>query len=355
MTTALPPLLPWPDIHRRLQEIFPEGTPHRDKCVWEIAARTVFVMLYAGAVGNRDVWSRPDQVTRMTDAQAILDDEASRVAWRSTSMAPSKGELPGRWYAVNTRESIRDDTIRNGLVPNSVVIEKPGVAVTSPAGRYALHPDFVKLLDPVLDEDGLRDAAEAWRTKHLSAGARARVAIVKKGSSRSATNVQVTLPNGETRLLSAGPSSELTKQVIEVFAPRFLSDPAVLFISESGNKVVTRDDELARSIGLKIEADKNLPDIILADIAHEIGTLFVFVEVVATDGPVSEKRKQALLDKGKEAGFPPEHIAFVTAYLDRSGGPFKKSVDELAWGSFAWFASEPHGLLILADQQKKLL
>lgn len=354
MTSKLPPILPWPEIHRRLHEILPEGTPNRANCVWEIAARSIFVLLYAGAVGGRDVWSRPDQVTRMTDQQALLTDDQSRLGWAKSSMAPSKEDVPGRWYAVNTRESIRDDTIRNGLLLNSIVIEKSGVPTTSPAGRYALHQDFVELLDPDLDETAFERAVTAWQQKHLSAGSRARIAVVKKGSAKSSSHVPVSLPNGEVRLLNAGPSSELTKHVIEVFASRFLTEPAVLFISESGQKVVTRDDQLAKSIGFNIEAEKNLPDIILADIAHAVGTLIVFVEVVATDGPVSEKRKAALLEVAEKAQFPVEHVAFVTAYLDRSSAQFKKTVDQLAWGSYAWFASEPDGLVILGDKIQTL-
>lgn len=354
MKSKLPPIIPWPEIHRRLQEILPEGTPHRASCVWEIAARTVFVLLYTGSVQGRDTWSRPDQITRMTDAQSLLLDDQSRLDWKKTSLAPSKEDVPGRWYAANTRESIRDDTIRNGLLLNSIVVEKAGVPTTSPAGRYALHESFVELLAPDLDQVAFERAVAEWQQKYLSAGARARIAVVKKGSAKSSSHVPVSLPNGEVRLLSAGPSSELTKQVIEVFAPRFLNEPAVLFISESGQKVVTRDDQLARSIGFSIEAEKNLPDIILADIAHAVGTLIIFVEVVATDGPVSEKRKNALLKVAEKAQFPIEHVSFVTVFLDRSAAPFRKTVDQLAWGSYAWFASEPEGLMVLSDKTKAL-
>ena len=46
----LPPLSDVPEIRRRLQEIFPEGTANRNYVTREIAAKTVFVMLYAGAV-----------------------------------------------------------------------------------------------------------------------------------------------------------------------------------------------------------------------------------------------------------------------------------------------------------------
>jgi hypothetical protein len=122
--------------------------------------------------------------------------------------------------------------------------------------------------------------------------------------------------------------------------------PGVVLLSESANKIVSRDDQLARRIGLQIDATRNLPDIILADLGPD-HPLLVFVEVVATDGPIGETRKAALLRIAEEAGFPPAHVAFVTAYLDRSAPAFKKTVDALAWGSFAWFMSEPDNLLRL--------
>jgi hypothetical protein len=163
----------------------------------------------------------------------------------------------------------------------------------------------------------------------------------------------VAFPNGETRRMKHGPSSKITKSVIEVFAPRFLQQPAVLFLSESGNKVVARDEDLAKSIGLQIKADKNLPDTILVDLGPE-HPLLVFIEVVATDGPINERRKEALEALVVEAKFPLQHVAYVTAYLDRSGGPFKKTVDTLAWGSYAWFMTEPEGLFTISNTTKRI-
>ena len=64
----MPPLLPVPNVHERLRTIFPEGTANRNYVTREIAAKTVFVMLYIGAVAGTERWLRPDQVTRVTDA-----------------------------------------------------------------------------------------------------------------------------------------------------------------------------------------------------------------------------------------------------------------------------------------------
>ncbi|MFW2853671.1 BsuBI/PstI family type II restriction endonuclease [Sphingomonas sp. TX0543] len=342
-----PPLLPWKEIHGRLPEVFPEGSANREHSIWEIAAKTIFVMLYVGAVEGNGVWLRPDQVTRMTDAQAALTGDDDRAAWVPVSMKSSKGlNIPDRWYAVNTRESIRDDTIRYALLQNGAVIDRP-VATTSSAGRYALQAEFAELLSPNLDEATFIAKSAAWREKHLNAGALARIAIVRKGAAAGGTYELVTFPNGETRRMATGPSADISKAVIEVFAPKFLQKPGVITLSESGNKVVARDDELAKAIGLTIPADKSLPDIVLVDLGP-VHPLLVFIEVVHTDGPVNDARKTALLEIARGAGFPAEHVAFVTAYLDRDTATFRKTVSSLAWGSYAWFASEPDNLMVFS-------
>ena len=46
----LPDLLPISEIRSRLAVIFPEGTPSRIYLTREMAAKVVFVMLYAGAL-----------------------------------------------------------------------------------------------------------------------------------------------------------------------------------------------------------------------------------------------------------------------------------------------------------------
>ena len=52
----LPPMLAITDIHERLQSIFPDGTANRNYVTREIAAKTVFVMLYIGAIEGAECW-----------------------------------------------------------------------------------------------------------------------------------------------------------------------------------------------------------------------------------------------------------------------------------------------------------
>jgi hypothetical protein len=347
MKRALPPLLPFPEIQKRLLEIFPEGTPNRGYCTREIAAKTVFVMLYAGAVEGCGVYIRPNQVTRMTSAQADKGTDEERLAWAKASLR-NEHNIPGRWYAVDTREPIRDETLKDGFVATGAVLVKPNVATTSSTPRYTLASSFSDLFDPHLMGSARQKAIAMWQGENLSAGALARIQLVGKGAIASTGGVMVTFPNSETRRLAHGPSSVISKAVIEEFSKRFLGQPGVIFLSESGNKVLKRDDVLANAIGLKIPADKYLPDILLVDLGPK-EPLIVFVEVVATDGPISGPRKEAFLDITRSAGFSDRNVAFVTAYLDRGKPAFKKTVPELAWNSFAWFASEPDRIVIFRE------
>ena len=171
----------------------------------------------------------------------------------------------------------------------------------------------------------------------------ARVAILRRGAVSRRGTVLVTFPSGETRHLEPGPSSVISKAVVEEFAPRFLQQPSVIWLSESKNHVVARDDRLAQEIGLTIQSDRNLPDLILVDLGPA-EPLLVFVEVVATAGPVNESRQTALMTVATEAGFNEEQVAFVTAYADRDEAAFKGSVSELAWRSFV---SEPDHIVVL--------
>ena len=186
------------------------------------------------------------------------------------------------------------------MAPLGAVIIDTAVPTTSQKPRYALQSDFAALFDPSLKGPFLEQAIAVWQRKHLSAGARARVSLVRQGAILAKNSVLVTLPNGSTRVMSPGRSSVITKALIEVFSKRYLVEPAVIWISESGNKVVLKDEALASSLGLNINAQQLLPDVILADLSEPF--LLIFVEIVATDGPITSLRRDALLNSLNRRG-----------------------------------------------------
>lgn len=339
----LPLLLPRAEVQDRLQVIFPDGRPY---CTREIAGATVFTLLYIGAIEDTGRFLGPKHVYKMSDEQAALTSDAQRLAYGGECSRPGFKPRGDEWYADNTREPIRDETLRQGLIPVGAVTERRDLPTTSSAPRYALTKSFAALFDPKLTGMKLQKAIEKWQAESLSAAGLARITVVRAGRTRNQGNVSVTLPNGETRQMKPGPSSVITKLVVEEFAERFLEKPALIWVSESGKKVIAADDELARSFNLVIDPARNLPDVILADVAHD-SIFLVFVEVVATDGPITDLRRNQLLKLAQDADIPESRTAFVTAYLARDEASLRRHLSALAWNSFVWIASEPENIIAM--------
>ena len=348
------PVVPSLDlIKERLPLIFPEGTENRNYVIREMAAKTIYVMFYAGAIQGEGVWVRPSQVTDITDEQGVMLSDEDRKSWVSRTLSSQKNRPLNTWYAANSREPIRDETLRTGLIPCQAAVERSDLPTTSSKPRYALNSEFAKLFDPELEGEKAVAAFEDWRNRHLSKVALSRQRLIKEGMAAYGDGVDVVFPNGERRRLAPGPSSVISKAVIEVFAPSFLKHPALLWLSESGNKVVARDEGLAARLGLRIDPSKALPDIILVDLGEEASGsdfLVVFCEVVATDGPINRDRKSVLTAVAREAGFDESHLAFLTAFMDRDAQPFRRSISSLAWGSCAWFVCEPENIMLLSSE-----
>lgn len=156
----------------------------------------------------------------------------------------------------------------------------------------------------------------------------------------------VRFPNGETRRMNAGPATDISKAVIEVFAPTFLGKPSVMFCRQSRNEAVAKGTELIRAMGLTPAADEDLPEIVLFDVAPA-DPLLVFVEVARSDGVIDETRTTALLQIAEQAGFASPNIALVAAVLDREAKNSGEAAGRLAGGSYTWFASEPDNLMAM--------
>lgn len=348
---TLPPLLPVAQIQARLEAIFPAGLEARTYLVRNMAARVVFVLLYGGMVEGSGRYLRPAHVYFYTDEQAGKTSHSDRDAWFAEAKRPGFRPSGKQWYADTTREPIRDETLRYGLVSIGAVAKASDRATTSSLGVYALKGDFAALFDPALTGATFEAAVQRWQKKHLTPAARARMALLTAGKVRTKDEVLIDCPDGTVAKLSAGPSSLIAKGVIEMFAPTFLPNPALVWLSESATKVRYQDAALAASLGLSIDAAKILPDIILANVGESgEDTSLVFIEVVASDGPMDQERKIRLLAHVTASGFPADQVSFGTAFGDRNDAAFRKCMSRLAWDTFAWFRTEPRCLVWLYDE-----
>lgn len=347
-------LLSIEEIQERLKNIFPREIDINGYIIREIGAKTIFTMLYGFCV-NGNQWIRPATITCMTDEQSVIQSLEQRKEWLLLNQSKdAPRDIPGRWYKPNTREPIRDETLRE-MVRLNAVIEKEGLPTTSPLPRYTLQLQFAQLFDPNLQGQALTDAIEEWQNEYLSATALARVALSKKLVTATSDGVLINLPNGETRKMAAGPSSELAKSVVEQFAKNFIKEPAVILMSESAQKMLLKDDDLCRAIGFNVDVSTVLPDLILAELGEE-HPMIIFIECVASDGPVNDRRKHELIDLANKAGYLETDCVFVTVFKDRSDSASRRLVPSIAWGTFIWYASEPENIIYMREgnEEKKV-
>lgn len=347
-TSSLPPLPTPEEIKERLALIFPDEFPDRKLLVGLTSARVVFVSLYGGCVEGAERFMRPSHVYLFTEEQAQKTSPEERQAWMTLSNRPGFRPEGKRWYADNSRETIRDDIMRNEFLRIGIMKKRdlPGHATTSSKPIYYLTKSFADLFSAKLTGKPLEKAVKAWRDTNLDPATLQRMALLAKGVRAKASDIFIEMPDGSRLRLSSGPSNEVVKALIEDFAPRRLQAPAVLWISSSDKKSFPQFTGDLKAVGLKFDLNAELPDLILADMTDPVK--FYMCEVVVTDGPISEMRKEALLSLVRASSVPEANVAFLTAFDDRSAPPFRSCFSKIALNSMMWFRTEPE-LLVLMD------
>jgi hypothetical protein len=345
-----PPIASRDEVRRRLELLFPASFADRGLLVGEVGTATIFVFLYGGFIEGHGRYLRPAHVYLFTEEQSRSTDDEARGLWVVQSLR--KGFRPAgvRWYADNSRETIRDDLIRNRLIPIGVVGKRPGVETTSSLPTHYLTSAFAALFDPAIDDVALATQMATWRDTHLSPRTLQRMALRAHGIEAKSDDVLVTLPDQQRIKLSIGKSALIVKDLIEAFASRHLQNPAVLWVSTSDKKVLPQFAELAAKVGLHFDASAELPDLVLADLGEH--TRFFFCEVVASDGPVTEERKKALLRHVQRSNLPTDAVAFLSAFEDRNAPVFRKTFSQIAVESLVWFRSEPDLLVELTTSNR---
>ena len=344
--SSLPSLPSIDEIQRRLGVVFPTAFPDRSILVGTMCARVVFVFLYGGFLEGNGRYLRPSHVYLFTEDQAQKVGSAERLEWLAVCNKPGYRTPGKRWYADTSREPIRDDLMRSQLLRLGIMQKRAGVATTASTPINYLSAEFSALFDPKLDDIVFNANAESWRTHHLDQATQQRMALKAQGLQAKVGDLLIDMPDGTRIRISAGPSSQIAKGLIEDFASRHLENPAVLWLSASDKKSFPQFAEFSKSVGLDIDINSTLPDLILADIKTQ-PIKFLFCEIVATDGAITDARKQELLAIVKASRVPENAVDFLSAFEDREAGPFKKNFSQLAINSFVWFRTEPDLLVIL--------
>lgn len=239
----------------------------------------------------------------------------------------------GRQYAPNTRETIRDETVRFFLDAGLVVknYDDPHRATNSPRTNYRIT-DASRVLIGSIGSPSFGKELERYRI------AQSKVAQYV-ASRQNAARPVVMLPDDAGYVeLSPGGQTHLIQAIIEEFCPRFAPCARVLFVDDAMQAVAVsaRNEEEVRALET-IEMSDAKPDVVLFD-----GECLCLIEACQTGGPIDEIRRSLLHDAFQGIG---GQLRFVTCFESRRA--MAKYLPQLAWGTEAWFADEPDCILAL--------
>lgn len=238
----------------------------------------------------------------------------------------------GKPYAENTRETFRRQTMHQ-FVAAGMVMENPDNPqrpINSPKWCYQIEPGALRLL-----RDHFK--AKTWKSE-LASYLSGRAGLVSKyAMEREMHLVPVTITEGTSIQLSSGKHSQLIKEIIEEFAPRFAPGGVVLYAGDTGEKWGYFDKVGLAALGVKVDIHGKMPDVV---IHYPAKNWILLIEAVTSHGPVNAKRRDELakLFVSCTAG-----AVYVTAFPTRAD--FSRYQTDISWETEVWIAEAPSHLI----------
>ena len=229
-------------------------------------------------------------------------------------------------YAENSRETFRKKALHN--FRNAAMVEDNGVATNSPNYRWRITDEFLRVLRNI---DNDNNALLSFKKQHIS--------LVDLYSSRRSIKKMPVKINGADYSFGPGKHNQLQKAIIEEFAPRFASNSECLYVGDTTDKDLVKDEIKLQELGFEITLHDKMPDVVLY---REDKHWLYFIEAVTSVGSMDGKRLVELkaMTRNVSAG-----IIYVTAFLDFK--TFKSFSDKLAWDTEVWIADMPDHMIHL--------
>ena len=234
----------------------------------------------------------------------------------------------GTTYAENSRETFRKQAMHNFRI--AALVEDNGKATNSPNYRYRLTEEALKLVRAF--------SSFEWPEMLKRFGEYHDNLMNIYASKKEMTMMPVKI-NGMDFKFSTGKHNELQKAILEEFAPRFAPNSECIYVGDTIEKDLVKDNEKLAQLGFEITLHDKMPDIVLY---REDKDWIYFIESVTTVGPMDPKRIHELteLTRNVTAG-----IIFVTAFLDFK--TYKRFAETLAWDTEVWIAEMPEHMIHL--------
>ncbi len=231
-------------------------------------------------------------------------------------------------YAENSRETFRKQALHH--FRNATIIEDNVKPTNSPNYRYRVTIEALKLIKSYKTTKW-----ESEKERYLKNHEKL-ISIYE--NKRKLTKMPIII-NGEKFDFSTGKHNELQKSIIEEFASRFAQNSIVLYVGDTKDKDLYKDNELLKKLKISMGEHEKLPDVILY---QEDKKWVYFIEAVTSVGPISPKRILEINEMTKECNLGK---IFVTAFIDMK--TFKKFAGDLAWETEVWLSEMPDHMIHL--------
>jgi len=253
------------------------------------------------------------------------------------SLGVSKGimqfisDVYDKEYAPNTRETVRRFVLHQFVQARIADYNPdiPDLPVNSPRAHYALS---IEALSVIKTFNTKKWEAETKKFRESIGN------LSKKYAKNKAVHrVPVKLPNGKTLNLSSGKHNEVQAAIVEQFLPEFAKDSELLYLGDTEQKDLHRDDKTMLEIGIPIDQHSKLPDVVLFD--RKKNWLYL-IEAVTSHGPVSPKRVVELEELLKDCSAGKVYVTAFPSFKE-----FKKWSSKIAWETEIWICEMPSHMI----------
>lgn len=214
-----------------------------------------------------------------------------------------------------------------GYIVNSSSLDTQ--STNNPTRGYAVSPAFAELLRSYGTTEWTETLA-AFKQKNEEL----KEILARK---REMERIPVTLPSGVEVRLSAGEHNKLQRDIIQKFLPRFGFGADVLYLGDTTDKFLIREDEKLQALHFFVLEHEELPDVVAY--SKEKNLLFL-IEAVHSFGQMGEIRVKKLKEKLTNCTAT---LVFVSAFENKK--IFRKFSDDIAWESEVWIADNPDHMI----------
>ena len=231
-------------------------------------------------------------------------------------------------YAENSRETFRKQALHHFRI--SALVEDNSVSTNSPNYRYRITKEALNLIKSY-NTNNWNNNLKEYLIEHEK--------LIKiYENRRKLVKIPIRI-NGQDLEFSTGKHNELQKAIIEEFAPRFATNSIVLYVGDTRDKDLYKDEKILKELHITMGEHEKLPDIILY---QEEKRWIFFIEAVTSVGPISPKRMIEIGEMTNKCGYGK---VYITAFLNMK--TFTKFAQDLAWETEVWLAEMPDHMIHL--------